>query len=210
MKRILVLLMVCALVLWAVPVWAAEEPAFVVETVTAQPGDTVDVVIRLQNNPGIVSAKLMVSYDEGLTLTSVAYGDALGGMTMDPLSLSSPVTLNWISAFAEMTEDAVYATLTFTVVEDASAGTYGVCVTYDENDVYNIAEENVYFAVENGGITVTGAQSGPAQTEPSISDPTASAQSDTTNPDHGDGILWGALALSAAALAGVLLLRKRK
>lgn len=208
MRRWLAMIVALGL-LMAMPVWAVEEPAFAVDTVTAQPGETVDVTIRLENNPGLASAKLMVSFDEYLTLTEVVYGQDLGGMTMAPPVLTSPVTLNWISAFEELGENGVYATLTFTLAENAPAGVHEITLTYDENDVYNILEENVAFAVINGGIKVEG---GAAQTEPSHSVPTqpSSVPGDPTNPDHGDGIWIGALALAAAALGGVLFLRKKK
>lgn len=183
------------LILLCAPVRATEEPAFQVSAVTAQPGETVQLTISLNHNPGIASAKLEVRFPEELTLESVAYGTDLGGMTMDPQSLSSPVSLNWISPLAELSGDVVYATLTFAVSEDAAAGEYPVTVSYDADNVFNMAEENVAFAIIQGGVTIP-----QPQTQTSTGD----------NPDHGDPLLWVALALPVAALGTTVLVKRRK
>lgn len=198
MKQRIALLTALALLLWIGPVNAAEVPTISVETVTAQAGATVDVAIRLEQNPGISSAKLKITYDPVLTLVAVAYGESLGGMTMMPESLGSPVTLNWLNFLGELTEDAVYATLTFTVAAEAPAGSYSIGVSYDANDVYNGATENVSFAVTNGGVTVTAAAS--AETLPDGEE----------NPNHGDGLFWAAPALAAAGIGLAALYRRRK
>lgn len=183
------------LILLCAPARAAEEPAFQVSGVSAQPGETVQITISLVNNPGIASAKLDLSFPEELTLESVAYGGELGGMTMDPQSLTSPVSLNWISPLAELSADVVYATLTFAVSKEAAAGRYPVTVSYDPNNVFNMAEENVAFAVIEGGVTIPAAQE---------------QESTGDNPDHGDPLLWVALALPVGVLGTWMLVKRKK
>lgn len=52
----------------AMPVMAEGVPTFAVSSATANPGDTVDVTINIENNPGIASAAMDVSFPDELTL----------------------------------------------------------------------------------------------------------------------------------------------
>ena len=127
----------------------------VVQSGSAAPGETVTVTIALKNNPGIASLKLNVSYGNVLTLTNVSYNTAIGGMSQQPQTMTSPVILNWFNGAADSTGDWTFATLTFVVSETAQAGdTADITVTYNADDVYNIADRNVAFAVVNGTIEV--------------------------------------------------------
>ena len=163
MRKVLSFLMVLLMVISIIPmqILAADAPAFVVDKITeCAAGDTVDVNISVKNNPGIASIKLAVSYDEtAMKLTNIAYNSAIGGMAQQPQTKDSPVTLNWFNGSADTTGDWVFATLTFEIAEDAAAAadtSYAIEVTYEANNVYNIAEENVAFDIENGSITVKG------------------------------------------------------
>ena len=134
-------------------------PEIAVDSKTAHAGQTVDVTISLKNNPGISSMKLVVTYGAGLILKSpVVYNicseeDPNMPYTMQPQSYASPVLLNWVSPITEMTDDTVYATLTFEIAADAE-GDQDVTVFYNPKDVFNANEENVAFAVTNGKVTV--------------------------------------------------------
>ena len=69
--------------------------------------------------------------------------------------------LNWLTATGEVKGDAVYATVTFKVADDAEPGTVlPITATVDPDDVYDINVENVAFALADGGVTVrdTGAE----------------------------------------------------
>lgn len=120
------------------------------------PGETIQVTVSLKNNPGIASAILNVSFDTSiLTLQAVEYNTAMGGQTVPPQSMNSPVTLYWVSPFADMSEDCVFATLTFKVSENAKEGDRSnIAVTYEAENVYNLAEENVTLDIVPGEITI--------------------------------------------------------
>jgi hypothetical protein len=76
-------------------------------------------------------------------------------MSQQPQTMASPVTLNWFNGIADSTGDWTFATLTFVVSETAQAGdTADITVTYNADDVYNIADKNVAFAVVNGTVEV--------------------------------------------------------
>ena len=134
-----------------------EPPVFRVETVTASKGDSeVKVNVLAEGNPGIASAKLIISYDdEVLELTNVEYNSEWGGMSQAPQYYKSPLTLNWFNGVANTTlKDSVYATLTFDVAANADIGTSEIELSYNPEDVYNIEEDNVYFEIVKGGITI--------------------------------------------------------
>ena len=131
------------------------DPHIIVESKTAVPGETITVTISLKNNPGIASMKLEVAFEDTLTLTNVVYNSDIGGQYMPPASMSSPVTLNWFNGLTDTEGDWTFVTLTFVVSEDAEPGTVAnIIVTYDENDLYDITETNIYFAVVNGTVKI--------------------------------------------------------
>ena len=130
-------------------------PQIIVESKTASPGDSVDVTIALKNNPGVASMKLKVAFDSLLTLENISYNSSIGGQSQQPQSMTSPVTLNWYNGSADSEGDWTFATLTFKVSEDVAADTTAnVIVTYNADDVYDISETNIDFAVQNGEIII--------------------------------------------------------
>ena len=131
-------------------------PQIVVGDYEVAAGGTVKVEVAINNNPGIASLILKVAYDNSLmTLTDVQYNTAMGGQTIIPADYSSPVTLYWINAFENMSEDVVFATLTFKVNENTTSESVAdIVVSYDANDIYNLNEENIEFVVQNGSVTV--------------------------------------------------------
>lgn len=134
---------------------AKVDPQFVVSSETAKAGVTKDITISLVNNPGIASINIDVSFPSDLTLNSVTYnGAGLGGMSNPPESLTSPVTLNWFNGLANTEGDMVFATLNFTVSNEATEGDKTITISYDPDNVYDIDEENLDFVVVSGKITV--------------------------------------------------------
>lgn len=132
------------------------EPTFTVQTVEASPGDTdVAVTIRADHNPGLASIGMLVSYDSTLTLKSVSYNQDVGGQSMLPPAMISPVKLVWISPLQDVEGDWIFATLYFDIPDNVPPGTYQVAALYDAEDLFNIADESVHFAVVNGAIIVS-------------------------------------------------------
>ncbi|MGN1444646.1 MAG: cohesin domain-containing protein [Acutalibacteraceae bacterium] len=54
---------------------ASNTPVITADNVEAMPGETVDMKIRIENNPGIVSANLKISFDSDLTLVNAVNGN---------------------------------------------------------------------------------------------------------------------------------------
>ena len=136
---------------------AAGEPTFRVSSAVGEVGQTVSVTISLENNPGISSIRMLVSYDPALILRNIGYNNAMGGQSYPPETMSSPATLIWLSPFANYSGDGVFATLTFEVTSAAAnLNQAGITLTYDPEDVYNMAENNIAFNVINGTVTIPG------------------------------------------------------
>ena len=110
----------------------------------------------LKKNPGVTSALMKISFDNSaLELVSMTYNAELGGTTIPNASNSSPVTAYWADNFTDVQGDVVFVTLSFNVSANAKKGDYEIVVTYDADDLFNAAEENVHFDVINGKITVS-------------------------------------------------------
>jgi len=131
-------------------------PTIVVSSVTARAGETVDVTIALKNNPGITSMLINIAFDdENIALTNMTYNTSIGGQNVPPQYMTSPVKAYWTDGFRDVTGDWTLVTLTFSVSSTASLGDYSINVTYNPDDVYNAAEDNVNFDIINGKITVS-------------------------------------------------------
>ena len=122
-------------------------------------GQTVQVPISISDNPGITCMTLDVSYDSSaLTLTGVTDGGILGEGTaiMHSDNLVSPYRLCWANdtARSNFADDGDIATLTFVIAQDAQLGSYGITVSYDEDEIYSTSGENVKFNVHNSSVEV--------------------------------------------------------
>lgn len=134
---------------------STDKPQIIVESKKASAGNIVDVTIAVKNNPGIASMKLRVAYSKDLTLTQVTYNDSIGGNAQQPQTMNSPVTLNWYNGAENSTGDWIFATLTFKVSNDAANGNVNdIVVTYADDDIYDITEENIKFDVQNGSVDI--------------------------------------------------------
>ena len=123
-------------------------------SVTVKPGDTVELYVKLSDNPGIISAGVQVSYPAGIALTKSA--NAVSGGNFDvSWGNSSKVTANpylvWMNV-ATGTEDGKLVTyngnirkLTFQVTKDADNGTYAITLKAP-------ADKNLTAGVDGSGV----------------------------------------------------------
>ena len=157
-KKLFAIVLLVAMLINMLPANAATTPTFRVDTVTAEAGDTVEVFVWIENNPGIASTKLVASYDAALTLTGIVFNPELGGVSQQPQTMNSPVFLTWLNFMANTNGDHYFAKLTFTVDSNAVSGTYPITITYDPDDVYNIDEDNIHFDVIDGAVVIPAAE----------------------------------------------------
>lgn len=129
---------------------------FVVDDTSAVPGGTMQVNVRLENNPGIAMMRLKISYDSSvLTLNQVTYNAEIGGTATQPTISDGYVTLLWYNESENVEGDWIFATLTFTVKDTAPVGSVSdIVLTYDAEEVCDIEENNVVFSIDNGSATV--------------------------------------------------------
>ena len=137
--------------------------------VEAAPGETAQVRIRLENNPGISSLRAVLNWSDKLILTDARYDiydesdrasmintpgtDGSGNVAWE--GVSSPYVFNWLTAERIVSGDAVYATLTFRVSEDAQDGEFlYVSAEAEQRDVFSGLNTDVPFGIINGGVTV--------------------------------------------------------
>ena len=143
-------------------------PQFVVSTQDALRGETVDVTVSLKNNPGIISAKVNVSYDaDVLELVSKEDGE-FAGVAYGPTS-NNPFVINWVDGIhPNNTTNGVLSTLTFRVKDGAQLGQSPITLMYDPEDVFDDNFDNVGFAIANGCVNVILCQHNNTETTPAV------------------------------------------
>ena len=126
-----------------------------VATVKGRAGKSVDVIISLENNPGITGAILTINYNENFTLTNVQSGEALSSLTFADLAVPylNPIRLSW-DGLTDDTTNGVLVTLTFSIPDGTEVGEYPVTITYDSDDIYNEDFNDVPIKVIDGKISV--------------------------------------------------------
>ena len=139
------------------PTQAITGPAFVVEQVAADAGDTdVAVTVSVKNNPGVSAIALDIGYDkDSLQLKDFTYNtEALNGASTTPYNASASIPcLYMVNGTKNVNGDFVFATLYFDVLSSAN-GKCPITITYDEDNVYDISETNIAFEIVNGAIIV--------------------------------------------------------
>ena len=155
MKKIIALLLSLALlittavnVIWAT---AAETPIMTVGSVEGYKGDTVEVYVTLENNPGFSAASIEIRFDDtniALTEAELCGEFAVGAQVAGD-------NLPYFTFFkGENTTDSEFLKLTFTIAEEAALGDIPVTIFYEEGNISDIDENDVNFNVVPGKITV--------------------------------------------------------
>lgn len=131
------------------------DPTLVVNTKTANAGDTIELTVDILNNPGILGTVITLEFDSALTLTATQNGDAFANLTYTkPSKLINGCNLTWFgNETGEVTDGAVIK-LTFKVSDTATAGNYNITVKCSSADTFDAAYGNVELDVINSFITV--------------------------------------------------------
>ena len=136
------------------------EATIQVSSVKGLPGQTVSVPVSLENNPGIVSMLVSVTYDRDvLTLVGVEDAGLLGTAEHNPSYSAFPYILSWSNDTAKenFTVNGTIVTLVFQIKEEAEEGSYPVAISYDadKDPIFDQDMNPVNFAIKNGKIDVT-------------------------------------------------------
>ncbi len=162
-NRILSLILVVALFLSMVPsnivfaVSAESTAVLAVEKVWANPGGTVDVRVVISENPGILGATLVVSWDERLTLVADASGEAFSHMTYTSPSRYTPSGTNFVWFGNEVNDaaDGIALVLTFQIPETVENNDIlPISVTYTPGEVIDGNDNDVTLSITDGNVRV--------------------------------------------------------
>ncbi len=153
-----------------VAVWKQNlNPTIFVDSVSAKPGETVAIPVCIAENPGIVAARLKLSYETSvLKLVLVSDGNILGEHQFGEDLTVSPYIVSWSNGGAteDYTTNGALVYLIFQIANDAPAGDVTITVIYDPEEIYNKDGTKVAFAVQQGSVTVEGVQTdAPQSTE---------------------------------------------
>ncbi len=126
----------------------AEKGEITVGSVNAVPGETVTVPVAMTKNPGINTFSLGFNYDTAkLSLIDVEVSEGLGGQ----FTYSKKAV--WLNS-KDITYTGEILSLNFKVLDNALAGEAAVTVTYNVGDISNYDEDDVYFDIVPGKISV--------------------------------------------------------
>ena len=159
LKKIISLLAAAAILasLCAGVVFAADQRIVIGEG-TGFVGDTVNIPVTVENNPGMWGMDLTVSYD----ITALKLKDVINGGVYADSELtkgnfeSGSYKLSYESAeLADTTKSGILATLVFEIKDTAEEKTYDIEASYNSGDIVNIDEKAVDFELVNGSVTVT-------------------------------------------------------
>ena len=160
LKTTLSLLLVVIMLISALPMtaFAKSTMAVTVETKNAIAGSTINLDVKVSNNPGFAAISLDIDYDKtNLTLKGFTYNESLlSGASTTPFSASaSTPCLYVVNGSQNITGDLTLATLTFIVNETAKNNTSAyVNLIYDPENIYNINEQNITCSITNGAVNI--------------------------------------------------------
>ena len=106
-----------------------------VTSVNGKQGETFNIDVSIENNPGLITMKFAVSWGEGLELVAVSNSGLLNGWTQPSPTITSPYTLRWADslATANNTSNGKIATLTFKINNNTNVGQKSVNISFLES-----------------------------------------------------------------------------
>jgi hypothetical protein len=152
-------------------------------------GDNVSVTVSLENNPGIITMYLELTYDQSrLTLVSAEDSKLLSDSMFSGQTTTFPYNMNWDGSVSHsnITDNGTICTLNFKILDNAPTGDAFVKISYDPNNVFNYNLNNVAFDVNDGKITVTSSETGAGGTGGGNGGGGGSIGSDNKSPNTGD------------------------
>ena len=129
-------------------------PCFEVVGGSAEVGETVDVNIKVKNNPGITSLQVKVEYsNKDLELVGFDDKELFGNPVTHSELSNNPMIISWFdNNSTNKTNSGILVTLRFRIKENAEPS--NITLTYDADNVFNINFDNVYFQVVNGTVDI--------------------------------------------------------
>lgn len=138
----------------AVNVSADSEPSFELTKVYGDPGETVQIELIINNNPGITALSVDIGYSSD-DLELIGIDNA--GLFEDPISVgmlsANPIPISWYAGDSgDKTDNGTVAILKFKIREGADNS--AVTISYNPENVINSAIQNKPFATVNGMVGI--------------------------------------------------------
>lgn len=136
-----------------------KSPKITVNSVTAKPGETVQISAEVKNNPGILGMTLTASYNETYcTLESVESGDAFDGVLdfVSSKTLNSGVRFVWdgIDITENQIKDGTVLVMNFRINDDAPECKIPITLQCYEGDAVDRNLKTIPLQIESGSIIV--------------------------------------------------------
>lgn len=130
--------------------------SFTAAIAQSRAGGTVEIPIEIKNNPGITSFRIIVEYDSAiLKLTNVVFKEAAQGFNTGTSQIyDSPYSISGFNAGTDIKNNGQLAVLTFEINQYAEEGRYDIALSCDEDELFNMAGDNVAFAMNDGYVEV--------------------------------------------------------
>ncbi len=134
-------------------------PQISIDKINANPGDTVQLLAKIHDNPGILGMTLTVNYDErSLMLESVENGeiftDILDMTTSKTLASGAKLVWDGIEVKSEDIKDGSFLVMNFRISDNAEPGEYPITLDYSPGDVVDNDLTNVELIIDTGFITI--------------------------------------------------------
>lgn len=148
---------------------AAENPVFSFNSVSGNTGEEVELTLNCSNNPGVTGWAVNIGYDSDVLQLIKADGTSVfGDVTVSQDIKENPFRAQWFG-LNDSTVNGTMLVLTFKINENAQSGDYIVSISYAEDEVVNVNDENVHFDTINGVVTVKSLE--PVTTKPVTTEP---------------------------------------
>ena len=140
------------------PIDSDDLPTITVDSVSASPGNEVQVTAKIKNNPGILGMILTVYYDDSkCTLTSVENGDALKNALDFTASGKLENGARFVWDGVEITEDKIkdgnILIMNFRINKNA-VGNCPITLKYFDDDIVDNNISGIYPQIKNGAINI--------------------------------------------------------
>lgn len=131
--------------------------SLIVDGATAKAGDNnVEVVIRLEKNPGILGVDFDLYYDDSVMnlVNAISELNMEGCVYTPPAYYRNPTSFLWDFQDLNWTEDGNVLKLYFDISDTAPAGEYEVKIMYSYGNIFDANFEPIDVGVRNGNISV--------------------------------------------------------
>jgi len=131
---------------------------FEVSQSKGKPGDTVELHIDIEGNPGIAAAEMKLSYDsDKLSLLKATDTGLLNGGVFSNDTDTNPYLLRWADTAAteNNVNNGTLVLLEFQITENCPSGMLPVSLELSSDGIYSISSDVIYASSVNGYIEVT-------------------------------------------------------